>query len=277
MTEASGVTEAARETRAVRESGRPGAAGGGAAQAGSGCGPWDDLGTDLVEDLLAWLADDYFRAEVSGLEHVPESGPALLVANHSGAWGLDAFVLHRILHRALRRPVHVYAAEVAFRLPPLAAYARRHEAFTDDPTLGRDRLAAGHLVAVFPEGVAGVGKPFTQRYRLRPFGPGFAATAVQTGAPVVPVSVVGAEETYPKLGEIRALARRLDLPYFPLTTLLPLPAKWRISIGEPLPAPAPAPSFAARAAAARRLSDEVQWTVQSMVDRDRRRRASPFW
>ncbi|MFJ9038821.1 1-acyl-sn-glycerol-3-phosphate acyltransferase [Streptomyces sp. NPDC102406] len=239
--------------------------------------PRDEAGAELVDGVLRWLADDYFRVEVSGLEHLARRGPALLIANHSGAWGLDAFVLHKLLHRELRRPVHFYASEVAFRLPPLAAYARRHHAFTDDPTLGRDRLEAGQLVAVFPEGLDGVGKPFSQRYRLRPFSPGFAATAMRTGAPVVPVSIVGAEEAYPKLGEVRALARRLRLPYFPVTTALPLPTKWRVSIGEPIPAPAPAASYADRSAAARRLCDEVWFTVQGMVDRDRDRRPSPFW
>ncbi|MFF1377505.1 1-acyl-sn-glycerol-3-phosphate acyltransferase [Streptomyces sp. NPDC058308] len=240
-------------------------------------GPLDDLGIDLLDGVLGWLADDYLRVEVSGLENIPRSGPALVVANHSGAWGLDAFVLHKLLHRELRRPVHVYADPVVLRLPTLAAYARRHSIFTDDPTLGRDRLAAGHLVAVFPEGLDGVAKHFSQRYRLRPFSPGFAVTAVRTGVPVVPVSIVGAEETYPKLGEIRTLARRFGLPYFPVTTPLPLPFKWRISIGQPIPAPAGAASFATRSAAARQLCDEAWFTVQGMVDRDRRRRATPFW
>ncbi|MFI7320730.1 1-acyl-sn-glycerol-3-phosphate acyltransferase [Streptomyces venezuelae] len=236
----------------------------------------DDIGSELLDGVLGWLADDYLRVEVSGLEHIPRSGPALVVANHSGAWGLDAFVLHKLLYRELRRPVHVYASPVVFRLPAVAAYARRHDVFTDDPTLGRDRLAAGHLVALFPEGLDGVGKSFSQRYRLRPFNPAFAATAVRTGVPVVPVSVVGAEETLPKLGEIPALARRFGLPYFPVTTPLPLPFKWRISIGGPIPAPACAASFAARAVAARQLCDEVWFTLQGMVDRDRRRRATPF-
>ncbi|MEU6991013.1 1-acyl-sn-glycerol-3-phosphate acyltransferase [Streptomyces sp. NPDC046465] len=236
-----------------------------------------DVGIDLLDSVLGWLADDYLRVEVSGLENIPRSGPALVVANHSGAWGLDAFVLHKLLHRELRRPVHVYASPVVFRLPAVAAYARRYSVFTDDPTLGRDRLTAGHLVAVFPEGLDGVGKRFSQRYRLRPFSPGFAVTAVRTGVPVVPVSIVGAEETLPKLGEIRTLARRFGLPSFPVTTPLPLPFKWRIGIGEPIPAPARAASFADRAAAARQLCDEVWFTVQGMVDRDRRRRPTSFW
>ncbi|MFE6891177.1 1-acyl-sn-glycerol-3-phosphate acyltransferase [Streptomyces sp. NPDC057694] len=240
-------------------------------------GPLAQDPTDLAESLLGWLADDYFRVEVAGLENLPAAGPALLAANHSGAWGLDGFVLHKVLQRQVRRPVRVYASELILRLPVLAAYARHHGMITDDPTLGRDQLAAGELVALFPEGFSGVGKRFSQRYRLRPFGPGFASAAVLTGAPVVPVSIVGAEEAYPKLGEIGALARRFDLPFFPVTTPLPLPSKWLISIGEPIPAPARADSFAARSAATRRLCDEVWFTVQGMVDRDRGRRTTPFW
>ncbi|WP_306323915.1 MULTISPECIES: lysophospholipid acyltransferase family protein [unclassified Streptomyces] len=230
-----------------------------------------------VGDALDWLTDDYLRVEISGLEHIPATGPAILTANHSGAWGFDGLVLNTVLRRELARPVHLYADKLVFRLPAVAAYARRLGIFCDDPTLGRDRLVEGGLVAVFPEGMAGVGKDFSQRYRLRPFNPGFAATALLTGAPVVPVSIVGAEETFPKLGEIGALARRFELPYFPVTTPLPLPAKWLVTFGEPIPAPAADPSYARRSAAARRLSDEAWFTVQAMVDRDRGRRKTPFW
>ncbi|MEV5610587.1 1-acyl-sn-glycerol-3-phosphate acyltransferase [Streptomyces sp. NPDC052225] len=233
--------------------------------------------SDAVDSVLGRLAEGYFRVEVSGIEHIPATGPALLVSNHSGAWGLDGLVLHKLLRQRLPRPVHFYLSPLFHRVPALAAYARRYDAFSDDPTLGHDRLARGALVGVFPEGTDGVGKNFSQRYRLRPFSPGFAATAVLTGAPVVPVSIVGAEETYPKFGDIKALARRFDLPYFPVTPLLPLPAKWLIRVGEPIPAPAAPATFARRAAVTRRLCDEVWFTVQGMVDRDRRRRTTPFW
>ncbi|WP_051820247.1 lysophospholipid acyltransferase family protein [Streptomyces sp. NRRL S-920] len=240
----------------------------------------DEIATDAVSGVLGWLADDYLRVEVSGLDNIPDRGPAMLIANHSGAFGLDALVLHNLLLRELSRPVYFYASPVVFRLPAVASYARHHGVFADDPTLGRDRLTDGHLVGVFPEGLDGVAKPFSQRYRLRPFSPGFAVTAMRTGAPVIPVSIVGAEETYPKLGSITSLARRFDLPYFPLTTLLPLPAKWRITVGEPVTGsvtPEASDSFAERSAAARRLCDGVWITVQAMVDRDVRRRTNPFW
>ncbi|WP_338702639.1 1-acyl-sn-glycerol-3-phosphate acyltransferase [Streptomyces sp. Q6] len=237
----------------------------------------DKARSDAVDGVLGRLADGYFRVEVSGTEHIPATGPALLVSNHSGAWGLDGLVLHKLLRERTARSVHFYVSPLLYRVPALAAYVSRHGAFTDDPTLGHDLLARGELVGVFPEGTDGVGKDFSRRYRLRPFSPGFAATAVLTGAPIVPVSVVGAEETYPKLGEIRALARRFDLPYFPVTTLLPLPAKWLVTVGEPIPAPPAPASFARRAAVTRRLCDEAWFTVQGMIDRDLRRRTTPFW
>ncbi|GAA3487167.1 hypothetical protein GCM10018987_12460 [Streptomyces cremeus] len=236
----------------------------------------EDVGDKALRGLLAWLADSYFRAEVSGTENIPASGPVILVANHSGAWALDGFILNEVLERDLARPVDIMASSLVFRFPVVASTARKAGVFENDPTVGLGRLAEGRAVALFPEGFSGVRKSFRQRYRLRTFSTGFAVTAMRAGAPVVPVSIVGAEEAYPKFGEVDFLARLAGLPYFPVTTLLPLPSKWLISFGEPIPVPARSQSFAERAAAARLLCDEAQATVQKMVDRDRARRASPF-
>ncbi|MCY0925427.1 lysophospholipid acyltransferase family protein [Streptomyces sp. H27-H1] len=237
----------------------------------------EEAGGGAWDRLLDWLMDDYFRLDITGWENIPTEGPAVIVANHSGAWGLDAFVLVKALARNLNRPLRIPAASLTFRFPVIGSYARRVGAIPLDPTLGLEHLTAGELVGVFPEGTSGLEKPFRERYRLRPFSPGFAVTAVQAGAPVIPVSVIGAEEACPKVGEVPALARLFDLPYFPLTTLFPLPSKWLITVGEPIPAPPRPESFAARSAAARRLCGEAQDAVQSLVDRERRRRATPFW
>ncbi|MFJ6793567.1 lysophospholipid acyltransferase family protein [Streptomyces sp. NPDC091268] len=236
-----------------------------------------DGGETAWDRLLDWLVDDYFRLEATGLENIPADGPAIVVANHSGAWGLDAFVLMKVLAREAGRPLHVPAAPLVFRFPIIGSYARKSGAFPIDPLLGLEHLNAGQLVGVFPEGIAGLEKPFRKRYRLRPFSPGFAVTAVRAGAPVVPVCVIGAEEACPKVAELPALARLFDLPYFPVTPLFPLPSKWRITIGTPIPAPPRPASFAAGSAAARALCADVQATVQEMVDRERRRRETPFW
>lgn len=237
----------------------------------------EEAGESAWDRLLDWLMDEYFRLDITGWENIPTEGPAVIVANHSGSWGLDAFILVKALARHLDRPLRIPAAALTFRFPVIGSYARKSGAIPLDPTLGLEHLTAGDLVGVFPEGTSGLEKSFRDRYRLRPFSPGFAVTAVQAAAPVVPVSVIGAEEACPKVGEIPALARLFDLPYFPLTTLFPLPAKWLITVGEPIPAPPRPESYAARSAAARRLCSETQDAVQCLVDRERRRRTTPFW
>ncbi|WP_159047306.1 lysophospholipid acyltransferase family protein [Streptomyces sp. XY332] len=234
-------------------------------------------GESTWDRFLDWLVDDWFRLEVAGLENIPAEGPAVIVANHSGAWGLDGFVLQKVLTRGLSRRLHVPAAHLVFRFPVIGSYARKKGAIPLDPTLGWEHLTAGELVGVFPEGMTGLEKPFRKRYQLRPFSPGFALSAVRAGAPVVPVSVIGAEEACPRLGEIPALARLFGLPYFPVTPLFPLPSKWLVTIGEPIPAPRRPESYAARSAAARLLCAESQAAVQALVDRERRRRDTPFW
>lgn len=229
-----------------------------------------------LETVCDWLAENYFRVTVEGLEHVPLQGPAMLAANHSGAFALDACILRGALVGGVGRPVLFQAAGFVFRLPGIGGYARTW-ATSDDPTLGYGELAAGRLVALFPEGVPGVAKPFSQRYRLRAFQPGFALTALRSGAPVLPVSIVGAEEAFPKLGEVRLPAGLLDVPYVPVTTALPLPSKWLIRVGEPIQPPPVPKRYADRADAAVRLSEQVRAEVQRMVDADRAKRRTVFW
>ncbi|MEV7417429.1 lysophospholipid acyltransferase family protein [Streptomyces sp. NPDC089919] len=236
-----------------------------------------DAGEIAWDRLLDWFVDDYFRVDLLGLENVPAAGPAVLVANHSGAYGLDAFVLQKVLGRSLGRTVHYPAAPFLFRFPVLGSYARKNGAFPINPMVGMEHLAGGELVGVFPEGVSGLEKPMRERYRLRPFSPGFAVSALRAGAPVLPVALVGAEESVPRLGEVPALARLLDLPFFPVTPPFPLPAKWTVTIGEPIPAPARPESYAARAVAARDFSERAQAAVQELLDGELAGRETPFW
>jgi 1-acyl-sn-glycerol-3-phosphate acyltransferase len=206
---------------------------------------------DLVEHVLAPLLRPlyrrWWRVEVRGLEHVPDEGGALVVGNHAGTLPFDAMMVQLALldehpaHRSLR----VLAADLAFDLPVIAPLARKSGNTLACAEDAERLLRAGELVGVFPEGYKGLGKPFRDRYRLQRFGRGgFAGVALRTGAPIVPVAVVGSEEIYPMLLNLRRVARLLGFPYFPVTPTfpalgplgaIPLPSKWVIEFCPPVP------------------------------------------
>ncbi|MDN5862685.1 MAG: 1-acyl-sn-glycerol-3-phosphate acyltransferase, partial [Salinisphaera sp.] len=113
-----------------------------------------------------------------------------------------------------------------------------------DPVTCAKLLQREEAVIVFPEGIRGSGKPYRLRYQLQRFGHGFMHLAMEHDTPIVPVGIVGAEETMPSLVNIKPLARLLNLPYFPLGPLLPLPARMTLVFGAPMHFPA-SPSDAA--------------------------------
>jgi 1-acyl-sn-glycerol-3-phosphate acyltransferase len=206
-----------------------------------------DLNAAVLMPAALALYRNWFRVQTRGMRHVPASGPALLVANHSGVVPLDAIMLQAGIfaehpeHRNLR----LLGADMVYSVPVLSALARKSGHTRADPELAQRLLAAGELVGVFPEGFKGIGKPFSERYRLQRFGRGgFARIALMTGVPIIPCAIVGAEEIYPMIGNSEALAKALKLPYFPLTPLfpwlgplgaVPLPSNWIIEMCAPVP------------------------------------------
>ncbi|GAA2720503.1 lysophospholipid acyltransferase family protein [Actinocorallia aurantiaca] len=204
-----------------------------------------DLNSSVLLPLARLLYEHWFRVELHGLENIPEHGGALLVANHSGTIPLDAVMLQVGLHDTVDRNLRLLGADLVYQVPFLAHLARKSGHTLACPQDAERLLGQGELVGVFPEGFKGVGKPYSERYRLQRFGRGgFVATALRAGVPIIPCSVVGAEETYPKVADLRPLARLLGLPYFPITPtwpllgplgLVPLPSKWMVRFGEPIP------------------------------------------
>jgi 1-acyl-sn-glycerol-3-phosphate acyltransferase len=170
---------------------------------------------EQISPLLDFLYTKYFRVRMLGIENVPAQGAALLVANHSGGVPYDgAMLIHGIYrqhpsHRRLRTLV----ANFAFRSPWMSHVVARIGGVRAASTFARDLLRAGELVGVFPEGLRGVGKLYRERYRLERFGRGgFARLAAETGVPIIPVGIVGAEEIHPVLAKLTTLAQPLGLP-----------------------------------------------------------------
>ena len=196
--------------------------------------------------LLRVFFKSWFRVEVSGIEHLPKKGAALVVANHAGVLPFDGLMTAVAVHdkHPAHRDLRLLAADMVFDLP-MVGQAARKAGHTMACTADAHRLlAAGELTAVFPEGYKGLGKHFKDRYKLQRFGRGgFVSAALRTKAPIVPCSIVGSEEIYPMIADVKLVARLLGLPYFPITPLfpwagpvglVPLPSKWHIQFGEPI-------------------------------------------
>ena len=190
------------------------------------------------------IAEKWFRVEVRGIENIPAEGGALVVSNHSGTVPVDGLMTMVSVHDHSARNLRPLGADLVFRMPVVGEIARKAGVTLACNEDAERMLAGGELVGVWPEGFKGIGKPYSERYRLQRFGRGgFVSAALRTGVPIVPCAVVGAEEIYPLVGNVPALARLLGMPYIPITPffpwlgplgMVPLPSKWLIEFGEPI-------------------------------------------
>jgi 1-acyl-sn-glycerol-3-phosphate acyltransferase len=198
----------------------------------------------FVMTALRPIAQKWFRVEVRGADNIPADGGALVVSNHSGTIPMDGLMTMVSIHDTTGRHLRPLGADLVFRLPVVSSMARRSGATLACNEDAERMLAGGELVGVWPEGFKGIGKPYGERYKLQRFGRGgFVSAALRTGVPIIPLSVVGAEEIYPLVGNVPALARLLGVPYIPITPffpllgplgLLPLPSKWLLEFGDPI-------------------------------------------
>jgi 1-acyl-sn-glycerol-3-phosphate acyltransferase len=211
--------------------------------------PWgrSESARSLARRVLQPVYDRWFRVTWEGLEHLPATGGALLVANHAGALPPDAPAIMHGIEQELGRPVYGLGHDLFRTVPFVGTAWQRMGGVVGHPDNAFRLLHDdGQLVLVFPEGAKGPGKPVSQRYQLRRFGRGgFVEIAMRAGAPVIPIAVVGAEEAMPVVWNAGRLARRVGLPYLPVTlnhlllgpvlgSVAYLPAKFRIRVLEPV-------------------------------------------
>jgi 1-acyl-sn-glycerol-3-phosphate acyltransferase len=201
----------------------------------------------LARTLYDPIYSKWFRATWDGLEHFPTEGGALLVANHAAAIPSDAPVIMHGIETELGRPVYGLADHIFKTMPVIGTYWSRLGGVVAHPDNAYRLLREQQqLVLVFPEGTKGPGKSYTDRYRLRRFGRGgFVEIAMRAGVPIVPIAVVGAEESMPIVWKSSTAAHALRLPYFPVTanqlllgpllgTFAYFPAKFALRVLEPV-------------------------------------------
>jgi 1-acyl-sn-glycerol-3-phosphate acyltransferase len=236
-----------------------------------------DLAENVILPALRPLYRSWFRVEVRGIDNIPSEGGALLVANHSGTIAIDSLMTQVAVHdeHPAGRHLRMLGADIVFQTPLVGELARKGGSTLATNADAERLLSRGELVGVWPEGFKGIGKPFSERYKLQRFGRGgFVSAALRTGVPIIPCSIVGAEEIYPILGDIKPLARLLGLPYVPVTPtfpwlgllgLVPLPSKWIIEFGEPVPTSPHGAAAADDPMLVFDLTDQVRETIQQTL------------
>jgi 1-acyl-sn-glycerol-3-phosphate acyltransferase len=200
----------------------------------------------LVRTVYEPIYSRWFRAEWEGLDRIPRTGGALLVSNHAGAVPSDAPVIMHGIEKEVGRPVYGMADFFFRTVPVVGTLWSRAGGVTAHPDNAHRLLHdEGQLALVFPEGVKGPSKLYKDRYQLKRFGRGgFVETAMRAGVPIVPIAVVGAEESMPILARSNSLARLLRIPYVPFTANMALlgplgllayfPAKFKLRVLEPV-------------------------------------------
>jgi len=244
----------------------------------------DDFGmdADAVAGAQPWLDrlfDRWWRIDVAGLEHVPP-GPVLFVANHSGLLPWDGLMIVHALARhepgapRARFLVADWIATLPFAAPAITRLGGVRACRENAERLLRTRRS----VVSFPEGAKGAAKVFRQRYRVQRFGRGgVVRTAIAARVPLVPVAVVGAEETHPVLFKVENLARAIGAPFLPVTPtfpmlgplgLVPLPSKWSIRFGEPIATHELDAALADDETLVWRVTEDLRERIQKMLDAD---------
>ena len=241
-----------------------------------GYDPWgyNEEAAKVAIAITRWLSEHYFRVESYGLEHVPARGRVLIIPNHSGQLPMDGILTGTAIAtnpggpRAPRAMIERFFPTV----PWLGNLLNSFGAVIGDPINCIKMLQADEAVIVFPEGIRGSGKLYKHRYQLQRFGNGFVHLAMKHQAPIVPVGIVGCEETMPSVANLKPLAKLLGLPYIPVGPLVPLPAKVILNFGEAIHFP---DDGASEAEVTARV-EQVKTRIRALIDKGLSQRKSVF-
>lgn len=182
------------------------------------------------------IYEKYFRVEVHGLENIPPTGRVLIIANHSGQLPIDGFLLGYSLlinphaPRAAKGMMERFVPTVPF----ISEWFAQFGGVVGDPINCKRMLQAEEAILVFPEGSRGISKPFSKRYKLQKFGNGFMHLAIENKTPIIPVGIVGCEETIISFANLKFLQKVFNIPSAPLLLPVVLPSKVIINIGKPM-------------------------------------------
>jgi 1-acyl-sn-glycerol-3-phosphate acyltransferase len=209
----------------------------------------DERDPDFIRERLPlmWLlASLWYRGEVRGLGNIPDSGPVLLVGNHSGGnMSPDTlvFTLAFSTYFGVERTFYQLAHNLVLAMPVLG-WLRKFGTVAASPANARRALESGAALLVYPGGDREVHRPSWERNRIDFDGrKGFIRLALEQDVPIVPVVSIGGQETALFLGRGEWLARRLALDRIFRLKVLPisLAVPWGVNVGDmlghvPLPA-----------------------------------------
>ncbi len=249
----------------------------------------DEAFLESIQSVLNFLFEEYWRVEVEGVENIPYQGKAILVANHAGVLPFDSFMITEAVKRThpLGRMPRFLIEDWFLTQPFIGIILQRYGMARGSQDNAMRLLSKGEIIGLFPEGIKGISKTFGERYNLQRFGRGGAIrVAIKSGAPIIPVAVVGSEEIYPVITHWNFAARLLGLPFFPVTPffpalgplgLIPLPSKWTIRFGEPIPVHELPEETVENEIIINTLNEELRSTIQEMLLEMLKKRRSIFF
>lgn len=235
----------------------------------------DDLVFHALPHLLGEIMTKYFRIELEGLENIPKKGAGIITPNHSGYSGFDAFLLCHHIYAETKRTPRVLTHKFWFLTMATSIPAKKLGFIEAKSGNGVDILHNEKLLLLFPEAEEGNFKPTSEKYQLQPFKGGLIRMALETGAPIIPTIVIGAEETHINLAKLK-FSKYLKGVILPLPlNIIPLPARWKLKFLPPFKLKYGIEALRDEKKV-KELSDDLQKYMQAEINKELKKRKWVF-